>query len=131
MRLELQMELLKPEIDIDYRRIIISYLKFALEHCEGGRFFEKFYKNRDNIVKDYCFSTVFSKPRFTKEKIYFDKNEMKIIFSDSIFINSAYGISFSKWQSYDIEKNNTKKRSINYRTCCVFSNNVGKWAMCA
>ena len=81
MRLELQMELLKPEIDIDYRRIIISYLKFALEHCEGGRFFEKFYKNRDNIVKDYCFSTVFSKPRFTKEKIYFDKNEMKIIFS--------------------------------------------------
>ena len=30
MRLELQMELLKPEIDIDYRRIIISYLKFAL-----------------------------------------------------------------------------------------------------
>ena len=27
MRLELQMELLKPEIDIDYRRIIISYLK--------------------------------------------------------------------------------------------------------
>ena len=75
MRLELQMELLKPEIDIDYRRIIISYLKFALEHCEGGRFFEKFYKNRDNIVKDYCFSTVFSKPRFTKEKIYFDKND--------------------------------------------------------
>lgn len=83
MRLELQMELLKPEIDIDYRRIIISYLKFALEHCEGGRFFEKFYKDRDNIVKDYCFSTVFSKPRFTKEKIYFDKNEMKIIFSCS------------------------------------------------
>ena len=58
MRLELQMELLKPELDIDYRRIIISYLKFALEHCEGGRFFEKFYKDRDNIVKDYCFSTV-------------------------------------------------------------------------
>lgn len=60
MRLELQMELLKPEIDIDYRRIIISYLKFALEHCEGGRFFEKFYKNRDNIVKDYCFPSKFS-----------------------------------------------------------------------
>lgn len=59
MRLELQMELLKPELDIDYRRIIISYLKFALEHCEGGRFFEKFYKDRDNIVKDYCFSTFF------------------------------------------------------------------------
>ena len=76
MRLELQMELLKPEIDIDYRRIIISYLKFALEHCEGGRFFEKFYKNRDNIVKDYCFSTVFSKPRFTKEKIYFDNKKV-------------------------------------------------------
>jgi CRISPR-associated endoribonuclease Cas6 len=29
MRLELQMELLKPEIDIDYRRIIISYLNKA------------------------------------------------------------------------------------------------------
>lgn len=29
------------------------------------------------------FSTFFSKPRFTKEKIYFDKNEMKIIFSCS------------------------------------------------
>ena len=137
MRLELQMELLKPEIDIDYRRIIISYLKFALEHCEGGRFFEKFYKNRDNIVKDYCFSTVFSKPRFTKEKIYFDKNEMKIIFSCSdrnrtgLIFQTAYEISFSKRKSYDIEKNNTKKRSINYRICCVFSNNIGKWFMCA
>lgn len=59
MRLELQMELLKPEIDIDYRRIIISYLKFALEHCEGGRFFEKFYKNRDNIVKELLFFNSF------------------------------------------------------------------------
>lgn len=52
MRLELQMELLKPEIDIDYRRIIISYLKFALEHCEGGRFFEKFYKNREKYISN-------------------------------------------------------------------------------
>lgn len=42
MRLELQMELLKPEIDIDYRRIIISYLKFALEHCEGEDFSKNF-----------------------------------------------------------------------------------------
>ena len=71
---------MKQELDIDYRRIIKYYLKFALEHCEGGRFFEKFYKDRDNIVKDYCFSTFFSKPRFRKEKIYFDKNEMIIIF---------------------------------------------------
>lgn len=67
MRLELQMELLKPEIDIDYRRIIISYLKFALEHCEGEDF-RKFYKNRDNIVKDYCFSTVLVSHDSRKEK---------------------------------------------------------------
>ena len=83
MRLELQMSLLKPQIDTDYRRIVISYLKFALEHCEEGRFFEKFYKKRNNINKDYSFSTVFHNPKFTKEKIYFDKNEMKIIFSCS------------------------------------------------
>lgn len=38
MRLELQMELLKPEIDIDYRRIIISYLKFALEFSKRHEF---------------------------------------------------------------------------------------------
>lgn len=93
MRLELQMELLKPEIDIDYRRIIISYLKFALEHCEGGRFFEKFYKNRDNIVKDYCFSTVFSKPRFTKEKIYFDKNEIDERIYEKVMENKKEAVS--------------------------------------
>lgn len=92
MRLELQMELLKPELDIDYRRILISYLKFALEHCEGGRFFEKFYKNRDNIVKDYSFSVFFSRPKFTKEKIYFDNNQMKIIFSCSD--NNRTGLIF-------------------------------------
>ena len=73
MRLELQMELLKPEMNIDYRRIIISYLKFALEHCEGEDFFEKFYKNRDNIVKDYCFQQFLVSHDSQKEKIYFDK----------------------------------------------------------
>lgn len=35
MRLELQMELLKPELDIDYRRIIISYLKIVESHFTG------------------------------------------------------------------------------------------------
>ena len=35
MRLELQMELLKPELDIDYRRIIISYLKFGKRFILG------------------------------------------------------------------------------------------------
>ena len=49
MRLELQMELLKPELDIDYRRIIISYLKFALEHCEGGRLFQVLCKHKKLI----------------------------------------------------------------------------------
>ena len=33
--------------------------------------------------------------------------------------------------NYNKKKNNTKKRSINYRICCVFSNNIGKWFMCA
>ena len=68
MRLELQMSLLKPQIDTDYRRIVISYLKFALEHCEEGRFFEKFYKKGIILTKIILFLQSFINLNLRKKK---------------------------------------------------------------
>lgn len=68
MRLELQMSLLKPQIDTDYRRIVISYLKFALEHCEEGRFFENFIKKGIILTKIILFLQSFINLNLRKKK---------------------------------------------------------------
>ncbi len=68
--------------------------------------------------------------------------KMKIIFSCSdrnrtglIFQTAFLSIKHMEFplanENHMILRKIIQKRSINYRTCCVFSNNVGKWAMCA
>lgn len=81
MRLELSFELARSEFHIDYRRIIISYLKDILSKCNDGSFFEKYFK--DNHLKDYCFSVVFYRPEYSGTKILLKGNQIKIIFSSS------------------------------------------------
>jgi len=79
MRLELQLDLEKPELSKDYRRIVLSYLKFALSECNDGKYFEKYFK--DTIQKDYCFSVLMKGPKFSKDKILLEEPRIKILFS--------------------------------------------------
>lgn len=79
MRFCLTLELKETNFPIEYRSIIISYIKNAILKCNNGKYYEKFFK--DTTQKDYCFSVVLPKSKFYKDKIELQNNEIKILFS--------------------------------------------------
>lgn len=79
MRFALTLELEKKNFPIDYRRLILSYIKNALSKCNNGKYYEKFFK--DTIQKDYCFCVALPKVKFNKNYIQLESNEIEILFS--------------------------------------------------
>lgn len=79
MRLELEFDLDKPVIDLDYRRIVLSWLKAGLVNCNKGKYYDKYYSNIN--PKNYAFTVIFQKPDFLKDRINLAEPKMKILFS--------------------------------------------------
>ena len=81
MRLELNFELGQPIFDVEYRKVLISFLKKSLSEANGGIYFDRFYK--DTTAKPFAFSVIFDKPNFQKNKITLGSERIKVIFSAS------------------------------------------------
>ena len=79
MRLELQFDLDKPEVNLDYRRLILSWLKAGLTRCNQGKYYERYFGGTEQ--KDYSFTVLLGRAKFTREKIYLPEPKMKVIFS--------------------------------------------------
>lgn len=79
MRFSLILQLKEPSFPIEYRKLILSYIKNALSKCNDGKYYEEFFK--DTKQKNYCFSVILPKAKFTKDEILLDKDEIKILFS--------------------------------------------------
>ncbi len=79
MRFYLTLKLEKNEFPIDYRRVILSYIKNALSNCNDGKYYDSYFK--DTIQKDYCFSVVLPRPKYEKDKIILENKQIKILFS--------------------------------------------------
>lgn len=79
MKLELNFILKNLELPLDYRKIMISFIKKSLTEANGGEYFDRFYK--DTIAKSFSFSIVLSRPDFQKEKIILAKPQLKVSFS--------------------------------------------------
>lgn len=79
MRFYLSLKLEKNEFPLDYRRVILSYIKNAISNCNNGKYYDSYFK--DTIQKDYCFSVALPRPRYEKDKIILDNDEIKILFS--------------------------------------------------
>jgi CRISPR-associated endoribonuclease Cas6 len=96
------------ELPIDYRRKFISFLKKSFEEYDK-KVYEKFYKDRDNIEKEYTFSVYLGKCKVTKEKIVLENDEIILNFSTYDtetglhFYNAMLG---SKDKKFDMGKNN-------------------------
>lgn len=105
MRIKLYFSLESTIIPIDYRRSIISFIKLSLSEYSEKEF-EKYYNQKDNIVKPYAFSVFFRHPQF-------DKNN--IIVKDKAFeMNMTianYETAISLYNAFNHQKN--KKFSIN------------------
>lgn len=83
MRFKLYFKLEKEEIPIQYRKTIISYFKNCLEE-NNKEYYQKYYNEKDPIIKQYTFSTYYKQQKIENDKIILkDKNlELNISTSD-------------------------------------------------
>ena len=108
MRFSLTLELKEASFPIEYRAVILSYIKNAISKCNNGKYYDKFFKNTNQ--KDYCFSVVLPKSKFNKEKIELENKEIRIFFSTGnsektglILFNAFIA---QKNKSYPLQNNN-------------------------
>ena len=81
MRLELTFELANASLPKDNKSIWISYLKYAISQCNNEKYFEQYFLGTN--IKDYSYSLLLPKPKFTHEKVFLANNTVKMIFSAS------------------------------------------------
>lgn len=79
MRFKLDFTIDRSELNADYRRYILSFIKNALSQSVNGDLLERYYK--DTNAKDFSWTMIVSKPQFTKEKFRFADNKFSLVFS--------------------------------------------------
>lgn len=79
MRLELTFKIENPELPLDNSKLWISFLKNCLSQCHEGIFFERYFGGHQ--IKDYTYAVIFSSPRFQKDKIVLENDQIKMLFS--------------------------------------------------
>lgn len=79
VRFKLDFIIDRSELNADYRRYILSFIKNALSQSVNGDLLERYYK--DTNTKDFSWTMIVSTPRFTKEKFQFADNKFSLVFS--------------------------------------------------
>lgn len=79
LRIELCFQLDQAELPKDNKSIWISFLKNVLTNCNKGKFYERYFSGTQS--KDYTFSVILSKPKFSGEKVQLENRQIKMIFS--------------------------------------------------
>ena len=79
VRFKLDFIIDRSELNADYRRCILSFIKNALSNSVNGNLLERFYK--DTNTKDFSWAMIVAKPQFTKEKFQFADNKFSLFFS--------------------------------------------------
>ncbi len=79
MRMELELELEQNVFPVDFRRVIVSFLKNALAKCNKGQFYDLYFQGAK--TKDYCFSVILPQPSYQKDIILLKGTRIRILFS--------------------------------------------------
>ena len=114
MRIKLYFTLENTKIPIDYRRSIISFIKLSLsEYSE--KVFQKYYNQKDNIIKPYAFSVFFRQPKINSQEIILDdKNfEMNMTienYETAIILYNSF--NHQKYKKFSINQNSWTLRDI-------------------
>ena len=86
MRFKLYFELEKPNLSIQYRKSIISFIKHSIQEYDE-LLFDEIYEG--NKKKTFTWAAILSKPKFNQENIELQDNNFSIIFSA---YNYLYGL---------------------------------------
>ena len=79
MRMELNFEIKELELKKDNQSVWISFLKKAISGINGGAYFDRYFSGTN--AKDYTFSIILPKPKFSGDSIYLGGNQIKMILS--------------------------------------------------
>lgn len=79
MRIKIDIELLKPEIPVEYRRSILSFLKNSLSNIQDGKKLETYYK--DTNQKDFTWSLFLPNACFNRDFIKLSDNNIQMTIS--------------------------------------------------
>lgn len=80
MRMKLIFELEKPELDIQYRKSIISYFKHSIQEYDEN-LFQDLYGEGKTKKKTFTWGAILNQPRFKEDKITLEGTGFYIIFS--------------------------------------------------
>ena len=79
MKFMAESELAEEIIPMDWRRCILSYLKFCLSKANNGKYLDDYYG--PGKEKPFCFSVVFEQPVFLKDTIEVKGKRMRLVIS--------------------------------------------------
>ena len=108
MRFKLDFSTDRPELPIEYRRFILSFIKNALSKSVNGDLLGKYYA--DTNTKDFTWTLIVRKPHFTKERLKFEGSGFSVIFStdDKAQTGMYLMLAFlnQKYKKYPTEEEN-------------------------
>ncbi len=99
MRYQLTFQLNTEEFPLDYRRTIMSYIKNALSKYDETTY-QKYYHEKDPIMKPFTFSVYFNSPIFKDETIFVKDKMMKLNLSIQ-----DYNLAITLYNSVNHQRN--------------------------
>lgn len=114
MRYKLYFALENPEMPIDYRKNIISYIKHSLQEYDE-KYYKKFYNEKDPIIKPYTFAIFLKQPQINAEEIIVEDKrfELNISIEDyetAIVLYNAF--NKQKYKNFSINRNSFTLKNI-------------------
>ena len=79
--LKLEFELENAELPIDYDKVILSFMKAAIENFSPD-LFDRLYNKRESVMKTYCWTCYLPHAQFTSDTIKLGANKFMLTFSD-------------------------------------------------
>ena len=107
MRYQLSFSLENEYFPLDYRRIILSFIKKALSEYDETTY-EKYYHAKDPTKKPFTFSVYFYSSEFQKDKILVHKKSLEVSFSIadySLAIMLYNSINHQRYKEFPIANN--------------------------
>lgn len=77
MRFKLNFELENENIQIQYRKSVISFIKQSLSEY-NTEYYKKFYNDKDTTIKPITFAVFFHNPKFEEDKIYIEEKRIEL-----------------------------------------------------
>lgn len=114
MRFKIYFELENEEINLDYRRSIVSFIKKSLQEYDT-EYFNQLYHAKDTIIKNYTFAVFFDRANFSKDKIQVENKKLNITFStndceNAIILYNAF--LHQKQKNFSLNRNSMTLKSI-------------------